>query len=150
MNPGSSLDLGLGGVVEADEYEEVDITAMGDAARRTIQVKKTAYRQGKSLHEKVEEAAASRDVVADAFRAHAWPVPEGALIDDKVRCTRCGATAARVKHFEVECEAAAPAPARVEVRGVCCDDPRPMILEKTGRMFCASCRRYLDVSVAAT
>lgn len=26
----------------------------------------------------------------------------------------------------------------------CCDDPAPRIGDQTGRIFCASCRRYLD------
>ena len=26
----------------------------------------------------------------------------------------------------------------------CCDDPQPRIGEQSGRIFCASCRRYLD------
>ncbi len=26
----------------------------------------------------------------------------------------------------------------------CCDQPEPRIGEQTGRIFCASCRRYLD------
>lgn len=26
----------------------------------------------------------------------------------------------------------------------CCDEPRPRILEANGRLFCASCRLYLD------
>ena len=30
----------------------------------------------------------------------------------------------------------------------CCSDPKPRISETTGRMFCASCRRYLDVKPA--
>jgi hypothetical protein len=28
--------------------------------------------------------------------------------------------------------------------GSCCDDPRPRILHRTGRVFCGSCKRYLD------
>ena len=27
----------------------------------------------------------------------------------------------------------------------CCDDPQPRIHEQSGRMFCRSCRRFLDV-----
>lgn len=34
--------------------------------------------------------------------------------------------------------------AQVSPRPDCCDDPRPRILEKNGRQFCANCRRYLD------
>jgi hypothetical protein len=26
----------------------------------------------------------------------------------------------------------------------CCDDPQPRIGEQSGRIFCATCRRYLD------
>ena len=26
----------------------------------------------------------------------------------------------------------------------CCDDPKPRILEANGRVFCGTCRRYLD------
>lgn len=26
----------------------------------------------------------------------------------------------------------------------CCDDPKPRILESNGRVFCGTCRRYLD------
>jgi len=27
----------------------------------------------------------------------------------------------------------------------CCDRPNPRISEKTGRMFCANCRAFLDI-----
>jgi hypothetical protein len=26
----------------------------------------------------------------------------------------------------------------------CCDNPQPRVLESSGRLFCGSCRRYLD------
>lgn len=28
--------------------------------------------------------------------------------------------------------------------GSCCDNPQPRILERSGRLFCGSCKRYLD------
>lgn len=27
----------------------------------------------------------------------------------------------------------------------CCEDPKPRILERNGRPFCANCRQWLDV-----
>lgn len=32
----------------------------------------------------------------------------------------------------------------LRVGGACCDNVRPRIAETTGRVFCASCRKYLD------
>jgi hypothetical protein len=32
----------------------------------------------------------------------------------------------------------------------CCEDPRPRILTSSGRVFCASCRQYLDDRPATT
>ena len=31
-----------------------------------------------------------------------------------------------------------------ETKGSCCGDPKPRILETSGRLFCGSCRKYLD------
>jgi hypothetical protein len=31
-----------------------------------------------------------------------------------------------------------------ELDGSCCDDPRPRVNERNGRMFCGSCKTYLD------
>ena len=50
-----------------------------------------------------------------------------------------GATAGAAAATGALAEAIGPA-----VRGSCCDDPKPRVLERSGRMFCASCRRYLD------
>ena len=32
----------------------------------------------------------------------------------------------------------------------CCDRPDPRILSKNGRLYCRSCRRYLDVPAGTT
>ena len=31
----------------------------------------------------------------------------------------------------------------------CCDNPAPRVLESSGRLFCGSCRRYLDSAAAS-
>lgn len=39
---------------------------------------------------------------------------------------------------------AGPPPALEDFAMTCCDSPDPAVLEKNNRMFCRSCRRYLD------